>query len=176
VTSTLDDLVRFRGAAVYDAKGARIGAVDEIFYDDATSRPEWVGIGTGFLRTKRVLVPLEGASVRDDGLYVAYDAEHVKRSPDVDSDEISDEVERELYAYYRLGAGAEGGTRLRKWVETEPVAVEVELRKEIVRVVREPIGQTVQEARIGDVDFSIALQEEVAAIRTETVAAEATGQ
>lgn len=169
MTYTLDDLVRFQGAPVYDATGDRIGSVEEIFYDDASGRPEWVGIGTGFLRTKRVLVPLEGASVRDDGLYVAHESDHVKGSPDVDSDEISDEVERELYAYYRVGSAA---ARLRKWVETEPVAVDVELRREHVRVVSEPIGLTVEEALIAELEIEIPLHAEAATIRTQTAAKE----
>src|SRR4051794_33492189 len=92
-----------QGAGVHDSTGNRIGTVEEIFYDDTSGRPEWVGIGTGLLRTKRVLVPLEGATVRDDGLYVPYERDRVKGSPDIDSDEISDATERELYAYYGLG-------------------------------------------------------------------------
>ena len=57
--------------AVYDDAGEKIGSVEEIFYDPATSRPEWVGIGTGLFGTKRVLVPVEGARVTEDGLMVA---------------------------------------------------------------------------------------------------------
>ena len=65
----LDEL---RGQPVYDNAGEKIGSVEEIYYDPATHSPEWIGIGTGFFGTKRVLVPVEGAQVSDDGLMIAY--------------------------------------------------------------------------------------------------------
>src|SRR5215217_2792296 len=172
----LDDM---RGAPVYDRNGDKIGSVEEIFYDEGSRRPEWIGIGTGFFGTKRVLVPVQGASTSDDGICVAYDKDYVKDSPDIDSDEIYGDRERELYAYYGVGIGyarspladpatrADTGTsesitrseeelrvgkreaesgrvRLRKWVETEPVALDVELERETARVVRENIDDPVR--------------------------------
>ena len=76
-------LDQMRGTPVYDTDGDKIGDVEEIFYDLETQTPEWIGVGTGFFGTKRVLVPVEGASIRDDGICVAYDKDHVKDSPDV---------------------------------------------------------------------------------------------
>src|SRR3954453_8765689 len=86
-------LDRMRGAPVYDRGGDKIGAVEEIFYDTQSNRPEWIGIGTGFFGTKRVLVPVEGASLRDDGICVRYPKDQVKDSPGIDGDEISSETE-----------------------------------------------------------------------------------
>ena len=68
------------------------------------------------LSTKRVLVPVEGAQVTDDGLMVAYSKDHVKDGPDVDEDEISSGREAELAAHYGLGGAdrqrdATGGRR-----------------------------------------------------------------
>lgn len=187
---TLDDLQRAEGAPVYDAAGERIGRVEEIFYDDATNRPEWIGIGTGFLGTKRVLVPAEGATLAEDGLRVPYAKEHVKGSPDVDGDELSPAVERELTDHYELGAASvqvtlaeeelavgtreveAGRVRLRKWVETEPVSVDVSLRTEVARVVRQPIRETVAEATIGEASFELPLHTEEPTVRKEIVAKE----
>ena len=101
---SLDELTELRGEPVYDTAGEKIGSVEEIFYDHETGEPEWIGIGTGFFGTKRVLVPLAGASATEDGITVRYGKDQVKDSPDVDSDEISQERERELYAYYGLEA------------------------------------------------------------------------
>jgi uncharacterized protein (TIGR02271 family) len=95
-------LTAMHGDAVYDANGDKIGSVQEIFYDNDTRQPEWIGIGTGFLRTKRVLVPVAGASVSDDGITVRYDKDQVKDSPTVDGDEIDESTERELYRYYGM--------------------------------------------------------------------------
>ena len=198
---TLDALGEAHGRPVYDSTGDRIGSVEEVFYDESTGRPEWIGIGTGFLHTKRVLVPLQGASMRDDGVYVPYDREHVKGAPDIDSDEISGETEQELYAYYNLGGGAAarpsaedqaitrseeelevgkrevdaGRVRLRKWVETEPVSVDVTLHRETARVVRQPINETVDEAHIGEAEVELPLHAEVPMVRKETVAKERIG-
>jgi len=98
----MDRLTAMRGQAVYDAAGDKIGSVEEIFYDNETRQPEWVGIGTGFLRTKRVLVPVAGASVSEDGITVRYDKDQVKDSPTIDGDEIDETTERELYRYYGM--------------------------------------------------------------------------
>jgi len=98
----MDRLAAMRGQDVYDSEGNKIGAVDEIFYDNQTQQPEWLGIGTGFLRTKRVLVPVAGATLSEDSLSVRYDKDLVKNSPAVDGDEIDEASERELYRYYGL--------------------------------------------------------------------------
>jgi len=207
-------LNEMRGATVYDLYGDKIGTVEEIYYDEMSRRPEWIGVGTGFFGAKRVLVPVEDASIRDDGIRVAYDKDHVKNSPHIDTDEIYGERERELYAHYKLrnrstdGPGRDfgntetrtaGGTesmtrseeellvgkqqaeagrvRLRKWVETEPVALDVELQRETARVVREEINEPVStgEAGFGDEEVEVPLRAEEAVTSKQTVAKERIG-
>ena len=58
-------LDEMRGAPVHDNAGEKIGKVEEIYYDQQTRVPEWIGIGTGFFGTKRVLVPVKGTQVSD---------------------------------------------------------------------------------------------------------------
>ena len=94
------------GQPVYDAQGDKIGEIDEVYLDDATQQPEWVGVGVGFFGSKHTLVPLEGAKPERDGIRVSFDKDRVKNSPDVKQDaehHISEETERELYSYYGLG-------------------------------------------------------------------------
>ena len=210
---TLESLNEMRGAAVYDSAGEKIGSVEEIFYDEQTNQPEWIGIGTGFFGTKRVLVPVEGASVGGDGVRLQLDKETVKNSPDVDSDEISQEAERELYSYYgiqyserrsetvlpegraegmqtreqgdvvrteeELQVGKReqeaGRARLRKWVETEPAAMDVDLQRETARVTREPIDQPVSDAEIGEQEVEVTLREQQPVVQKQTVAKERIG-
>ncbi len=212
---SLERLDSMRGQPVYDSTGDKIGNVEEIFYDEQTEKPEWIGIGTGFFGTKRVLVPVEGASVQDDGLTVPYAKDQVKDSPDVDSDEISQELEQELYSYYGLGysesrsdtglpegsAGTvdrtadvgdadrdivrseeelrvgkrevdAGRVRLRKWVETEPVETDVELRRETAHVTRESIDEPVGDRELGDEEIEVPLHAEEAVVQKQTVAKE----
>ena len=101
---TIGQLSEARGLPVYDSAGDKIGTVEEIFYDEQTDRPEWIGLGTGFFGTKRVLVPVEGAELRGgDGVHVPYSKDQVKDAPDIDSDEISQDAEASLYSHYGLG-------------------------------------------------------------------------
>ena len=99
----MEELSALRGLPVRSSDGDKIGSVEEVFYDEQTQQPEWIGIGTGFFGNKRVLVPMQGASFDDSGVTVPYSKEQVKDAPDVDSDEISQELEQELASYYGLG-------------------------------------------------------------------------
>lgn len=102
-TVSIEQFERVRGADVYSQDGEKIGSVEQVFVDMETRRPEWIGLGAGFFGTKRVLVPVEGASLSDDEVKVPYAKDHVNDSPDIESDEIDQETERALYAHYGLG-------------------------------------------------------------------------
>jgi uncharacterized protein (TIGR02271 family) len=211
---TLDQLSEMRGAPVHDATGEKIGSVEEIFYDEQTRQPEWIGLGTGLFGTKRALVPVQGADISDDRIMVPYSKERVKNSPGVDSDEISQETEQELYSCYGLQyserrsetglpegqAGYTGGragpedeatltraeeelrvgkqpveaghARLRKWVETEPVEMDVELQQETARLKREPIDQPVGEGGFGEEEVEVGLRRERPVVEKQAVAKE----
>jgi uncharacterized protein (TIGR02271 family) len=197
-------LDEMRNASVYDNAGEKIGKVEEIFYDHQTRSPEWVGIGTGFFGTKRVLVPVRGAKVTEDGLAVAYPKDHVKDSPDIDEEEISPEREAELDAYYHGATGGAaqapsnggdaetvtrseeelevgkrsvdaGSARLRKWVETEPVALDVDLHREVARVTREPIDETVSDHDFQEEEVEVPLHAEKPVVQKQAVAKERIG-
>jgi len=99
---SVDRLAQMRGEPVYDTSGDKIGKVDEIFYDLDSRQPEWIGIGTGFFGTKRVLVPVYGAWAPEDGITVPYGKSMVKDSPDIHGDEISSDTEQDLYRYYGI--------------------------------------------------------------------------
>lgn len=209
-TMSMDELMSARGQEVRSSDGEKIGAVEEIFVDEETGQPEWIGLGTGMFGTKRVLVPVAGASMSGDGFEVPYSTEQVKMTPDIDSDEISQETEAKLYSHYGLeyseqrsdsglpegGAPADttvgeadvvrseeelavgkrevdaGRARLRKWVETEPVQMDVDLKRETARVRREPIDQPVSGAEIGGEEIEVPLRAEEAVVQKQAVAKE----
>ena len=100
---TMDQITELRGADVYSSDGDRIGSVGDVFVDQQTGRPEWIGLSTGFFGTKRALVPVHGANLNQEGITVSYSKDQVQGAPDVDEDEISQEVERQLYSHYGLG-------------------------------------------------------------------------
>jgi len=212
-------LDEMRGAPVYDSDGDKIGKVEEIFYDQQTRTPEWIGIGTGFFGNKRVLVPVEGAAAKDDGLIVPYSKQQVKDSPDIDEDEISQECEADLLAYYGIGYSKRrfqtglveeakqpptgggrrrrdedqavtrseeeievgtrpvevGKARLKKWVETEPVALDVELQREVARVTRERIDQPVGDHDFSEEEVEMPLHREKPVVQKRAVAKERVG-
>jgi uncharacterized protein (TIGR02271 family) len=101
-------LVAAHGTDVIDANGDKIGAIEDIYYDDATGQAEWVGIGVGIFGLKRRVVPVQGARFDGESLRVAYDKDMVKDSPDVDGDEIPVDRERDLYSYYGIAGGTMG--------------------------------------------------------------------
>jgi uncharacterized protein (TIGR02271 family) len=212
-TITTEDFERMRGAPVYGDDGERIGSVEKLFLDVDTDQPEWLGIGTGFLRMKSALVPVEGATTEGDGVRVPYDADRVKASPDIDEDQIGQDTEAELYSYYglkyterRSETGLPEGTkgrssgkkrtdkesltrheeelkvgkratetgrlRLHKWVTTEPVQADVELRQETAEVHRERIDQPVSNAEMGEREIEVPLRGEEAVVEKQAVAKE----
>jgi uncharacterized protein (TIGR02271 family) len=213
-TMTMEALTQAQGQPVYASDGDKIGQVEEIFVDEQTGQPEWLGLGTGFFGTKRVLVPVKGISQSDDGFRVPYAKNQIKETPDIDGDEISQETEARLYSHYGLeysesrsdtglpegGPSMEapsgatvgegevvrseeelavgkrdveaGRARVRKWVETEPTSVDVDLRRETARVTREPIDQPVSGAEIGDEEIDVPLRAEQAMVEKQAVAKE----
>jgi uncharacterized protein (TIGR02271 family) len=217
-TMSMESLQSARGQTVYGADGDKIGSIEELFVDEQTGKPEWVGVGTGMLGTKRVLVPVVGMEPSDDGFRVPYSKGQVKGTPDIDSEEISQETEAQLYSHYGLEYGesrsdtglpeggaptgrapesatvgeadvvrseeelnvgkretARGRARLHKWVESEPVEMDVELKQETARVSRESIDQPVSGAEIGDETIEVELRGEEAMVQKETVAKERIG-
>jgi uncharacterized protein (TIGR02271 family) len=62
-----------------------------------------------------------------------------------------------------------GRVRLRKWVETEPVTEEVELRRETAFVERQPVNRPASGAAIGEEEVEMPLHREEPVVSKETV-------
>ena len=96
-------LTDVRGTDVFSSDGEKIGSVQEIYYDDKTGVPEWIGLGTGFLGMKRRVIPVEVLAYEGDHLLVPYTKEKVQKEPDYDFDDrITDEAESHLCNYFGL--------------------------------------------------------------------------
>ncbi len=100
------DVNEVDGSTIYDRQGEKVGTVDDLYVDDATGRPEWLLIDTGFLG-RDALVPYRGLRRVQDGFQVAFEKDVIKSAPDVDrdSEELSEEDERDLYGYYGIPFG-----------------------------------------------------------------------
>src|SRR5829696_9000550 len=102
-----EDFGAWTGRDVLAPDGDRLGAVEMIFLDEETDRPEWVlvrldeGDGSTF-------VPLAGATVEERSIRVEQDRAKVTSAPSVDADEtLTVDQERRLYDHYGLGYSRE---------------------------------------------------------------------
>jgi uncharacterized protein (TIGR02271 family) len=68
-----------------------------------------------------------------------------------------------------------GRTRLRKWVETEPVETEVTLQRETAYITRERVDQPVGEHEFGEEQVEVPLRGEEPVVRKQAVAKERIG-
>ena len=152
-TLTVDDLPKLRNVPVVGPDGDEIGHVGDAYYDEETGQLEYIGIEGDWLGLTKKVVPAHAAQLREDNrLYLPYGREQIGGAPDVEDDELDDRYLDQLRSHYQpqtadadmavtrseeeLAVGkrdvAAGGVRLRKWVETEPVQMDVELQRETV--------------------------------------------
>jgi hypothetical protein len=123
-----DQFEQWRGRDLYGSDGDKVGTVNEIYVDEATGQAEWLGLDTGFLGTKRVVVPYRSASMSGDRFQVPFTKDQVKDAPGVDDEQIGEDQERELCTYFGvdyshsasptgMAGQAEGGftSRHRRW-------------------------------------------------------------
>jgi len=71
-----------RDKEIFSSDGEKIGSVRDIYYDDITREPEWVGVGTGFLGMQERLVPVQTLEAEGDHFRVPFTKDHVKDEPD----------------------------------------------------------------------------------------------
>ena len=110
------------GHDVVDERGKSVGNIEYIFNDEETGRPEWIGLLSGTIRPRRLLVPVRGAERDGVSLRVPWPKERIKQAPTYDQARhgilglgqykttISKEKEQIAYAHYGLdelaGSGA----------------------------------------------------------------------
>jgi uncharacterized protein (TIGR02271 family) len=202
---TVDELRELRNAPVYTADGEEFGHVGEIWYDEDTREARYLKVGRGALGLRAVFVPVQGGTVRDDGFQVPFSREQLESSPELGEDEDwTEEREHELSSYYagddfrrerdtsvsdadaaitrseeEIQVGKRdveaGQVRLSKWVETEPVEMDVGLRRETARVTREPIDQPASGADFSEEEIEVPLRSEEAVVEKQAVAKERIG-
>lgn len=111
MTMSTETVIQWRGAEMLDARGEKVGKIDEIYLDEQTGQPEWALVKTGLFGTKSTFVPLSGAEPDGDGIRVAHEKSRIKDAPRIDADqELSEQQEQELYSFYGLDYGAGDAT------------------------------------------------------------------
>jgi sporulation protein YlmC with PRC-barrel domain len=187
---SLHHLMELRGRPVYARSGERLGTMECILYDDDTGRAGWIGIRRGPVRRRIRLAPAGGAAMREDGIRVPYSAALVDSAPrPKKGDALATRVA--LYRHYHLsfpgesypisprinGTGAstrtpKGAVSLKKWVETHRERRRVPLRREVLRIHREPVYLPVDGVELGAQEVTITLFDEEPVVTTRVVAKE----
>ncbi len=104
------------GLPVVDQSEEKIGTLESIYYDTATSDPAFGAVTTGLVGfQKLVFVPLTGALVAPKHLVVGFPKKLVKDAPSIATDgELDAAVEPGLYEHYGMTyqTGSNGERRL----------------------------------------------------------------
>jgi uncharacterized protein (TIGR02271 family) len=180
---TREDIAAWRGRDLADSDGSKLGRIEEIYVDSDTNEPEWALVHTGMFGTKQTFVPLRNATPTDDQLRVPYDKSQVKDAPSIDPDgSLSRSEEEQLYRHYGLDDGEAstdsgreaddamtrseeelrvgtqeretGRVRLRKYIVTDEVQQTVPVKREEIRVEREPITDANRDQVLGGDDLT----------------------
>src|SRR4051794_21057750 len=109
----IEDIKEWRGQAVLDPQGEKLGTLDEVYYDTESDAPAFGAVKSGLVGKHITLVPLAGASAGQSYIRVATAKEQFKDAPSIDTDvELTAEDEASSYGHFGLDyrpAGA--GTR-----------------------------------------------------------------
>ena len=193
----------FRGRTIIDRDGDKIGKIDDVYEDKQGGQAEWALVNTGLFGTKKTFVPLHDAQPVGEDVRVPLEKGRVKDAPSIEPDgELSESEERQLFEHYNVAYASDGdvsgpttddamtrseeelrvGTerreagraRLRKYVVTENEQRTVPVRREEVRVEREPIhegnvDQALDGPEISEEEHEVVLHEERAVVDKEVV-------
>jgi hypothetical protein len=105
--SDFEDFAAWTGRDVLAPDGDRLGAVDQIFLDEATDIPEWVLVRLDDA-DKKAFVPLAGASVEEHAIRLDHDRERIAAAPQLEVEDTLTVTEcRRLYDHYGLAYSQE---------------------------------------------------------------------
>lgn len=99
------DIHELQDATAWDREGKKLGFVGQVHKDRDTGRIAWITVSLGLLETKPRFIPMAGARVEGTDVFVAYDDEKIKDSPEIDADPesgLSPQQEAMLASYYGL--------------------------------------------------------------------------
>ena len=100
-----DQLDALLDAGVFDSTGTKIGAVRQVYVDDASGKITFATVSTGIFSSDAI-VPLHGARLLDDELHVDHTRSVIRDSPRPDhtEDALTADQEVTLLEYYGLEA------------------------------------------------------------------------
>jgi hypothetical protein len=113
-----ESLRDWRGHAVIDPEGHKIGILEAVYVDTATDEPCFITVKVGMMSRHRVVfVPVAGATVSPKAVRVQYPKKVVQSAPATDADgELAATAEPEVFGYYNLDYGSKPKRRLARRV------------------------------------------------------------
>ena len=108
----VENITDWRGQEVVDAKGEKLGKLEQVYFDGETDEPTFVAVKSGLVSKSVTLVPLERASVGRDYVRVNRAKGEFKKAPSFDTDvELSLDDEAATFRHYGIdytpaGSGA----------------------------------------------------------------------
>ena len=106
-----EDFSAWAGRDVVGPNGERLGAVEQIFLDEATAVPEWVLVRLG--DEAAAFIPLAGARVEERSIRVEQDRERIAAAPRLEVEDTLTVAEcRRLYDHYGLAYSEEASPTL----------------------------------------------------------------
>ena len=94
----------WHGKKLIDARGDKIGKLQDVYVDVETDVPQFATVKEGFIGRHLTFVPLGGVQVGPDDLQVVVTREQVQSAPDIElhGDELSQADESTLYHHFEL--------------------------------------------------------------------------
>ncbi|AWH94548.1 PRC-barrel domain-containing protein [Dietzia psychralcaliphila] len=104
-----DQLDALLDATAFDSTGTKIGAVRQVYVDDASGKITFATVSTGIFSSDAI-VPLHGARLIDDELHVDHTRAIIRDSPRPDhtEDALTPDQEHRLLEYYGIEAPVRG--------------------------------------------------------------------
>jgi hypothetical protein len=92
------------GSRATDSLGVGIGRVEDVWADAATGEPTWILVREGrFAGGRLKLIPFDGATAGGGHVYVPYERDLIRRSPELDGgDVLTPRLEARLRRHYAL--------------------------------------------------------------------------
>ena len=183
----------------FDPAGQRVGVVEDVYVDQATGEQAFALVGNGAAPgtgTDRTLVPLRGSAVSSGSLLLAFPFDTIASAPPAQMGEgLTHERQDAILAHFGIEPTDEAMTRseeqlvvdkvevpqervrLVKHVVTENVTVTVAVRREELRIEREPITnpeavEMAPGAEIGPAEMEFFLLAEEPVVTTRVVPVE----
>lgn len=88
-----------KGQALLDHDDNELGPIDEVFLNPGDDTPAWAAVQH---EGHRLVVPLDGAQLEEEGVRVRYSADQIAGAPESDGEALDPDLQDRLYEHYGI--------------------------------------------------------------------------